>query len=582
MDQAPRERSLVDPEALTFESKVLNALPIVNHMLSRLGVEELLERYVPTDDKRLKVAPAKVLGVLIRSLIVERKPVYSLGRWAQAFEPATLGLSADGVLLLNDDRAGRALDRLFDADRASLLTELVVGAIKKFRIDCSQLHNDSTSIPFQGNYSSAKGQTRGGKPTPKITHGHSKDYRPDLKQLLWILTITADGAVPIAHRVADGNTEDGPTHIPTWDALVELTGDPTFLYVADCKLCSREAMDHISSRGGRFLTPMVKGRREEGWFREYLQTNIPQWEEIFRREGQLKGQPDEIWRATESPIASAEGYRIIWIWSSSKQADDQLKRQLRIEAGMRAMKDLHERLIGKRPRFKSRVAVEQAAKAALVKIKADRWVSYQVSYTYDTTAPQRNMSHTSRAKKPQARLGTRFSVGSSVDADAVARDAKSDGWFPLITNERQMSAGDLLAAHKYQPKLESRHADLKGTLEVIPMFLKNPERIEALLLCEFIALLVHSLIEREIRAAMAKRKRDSLPLYPENRASKAPTAPRVLETFSRVMRIHLMEEGTFVGTIDPQLNELQSEILGLLKIPLTSYSLTSDQYGNRH
>jgi transposase len=59
------------------------------------------------------------------------------------------------------------------------------------------------------------GSAAAGKPTPAIRHGHNKDFRPDLKQLLFILTISADGAVPIAYRVADGNTPDDITHIPT-------------------------------------------------------------------------------------------------------------------------------------------------------------------------------------------------------------------------------------------------------------------------------------------------------------------------------------------------------------------------------
>jgi transposase len=140
-----------------------------------------------------------------------------------------------------------ALERLFDADRASLLTTLVLRAVREFGIDTSECHNDSTSISVSGVvYRDATGAPRGGKPTPVITHGHSKDHRPDLKQLVWILTVAADGAVPLAYRLADGNTNDDPTHIPTWDGLVALLLVRTdFLYVADSKLCSREAMAHI-------------------------------------------------------------------------------------------------------------------------------------------------------------------------------------------------------------------------------------------------------------------------------------------------------------------------------------------------
>ena len=74
-------------------------------------------------------------------------------------------------------------------------------------------------------------------------HGHSKARRPDLKQLVWILTVTADGAVPIAYRAVDGNTNDDVTHIDTWDGLIALTGRTDFLYIAlyiaDSKLATR-------------------------------------------------------------------------------------------------------------------------------------------------------------------------------------------------------------------------------------------------------------------------------------------------------------------------------------------------------
>ena len=78
------------------------------------------------------------------------------------------------------------LDRLFHADRGSLLTELMTGVISEFAIDCSRLHNDSTSVSVHGAYQNAGGEDVAGPPAPAITPGHSKDYRPDLKQLVVI------------------------------------------------------------------------------------------------------------------------------------------------------------------------------------------------------------------------------------------------------------------------------------------------------------------------------------------------------------------------------------------------------------
>jgi transposase len=178
--------------------------------------------------------------------------------------------------MLNDDRVGRALDQLFDCDRGSLLTGLMLGVISEFSVDCSQLHNDSTSISVHGDYAAADGRERGGKPTVAAALGHSKDHRPELKQFVLTLTVSADGAVPIAHRLLDGNITDDQTHIATWDGLVVLVGRADFLYVADSKLATREQMTHIHAHGGRFLSVLPRSRAEDTKIRESAQTHALQ------------------------------------------------------------------------------------------------------------------------------------------------------------------------------------------------------------------------------------------------------------------------------------------------------------------
>ncbi len=74
------------------------------------------------------------------------------------FASGAFGLSAEQMAHLSDDRIGRALDRLFDADRAALLTEVVVAIGQRFQVNFERLHNDSTSIAFCGQYRAAKGR----------------------------------------------------------------------------------------------------------------------------------------------------------------------------------------------------------------------------------------------------------------------------------------------------------------------------------------------------------------------------------------------------------------------------------------
>jgi hypothetical protein len=362
------------PEPFTLRSQLLGCLPIVNHFLTRMRIAEQLGTYLPHDDARLRLAPAAVIAVVVRNIVAGHRPVYALGEWAERYDPAVLGLAPGDAAALNDDRVGRMLDRLFDADRATLITTTVLGVIREFGVSTAQLHNDSTTVTVTGNYPDADGRARGGKATPKITQGHNKDFRPDLKQLLFILTVSADGAVPIAYRIADGNTPDDLTHIPTWDELRALVGHPGFLYVADSKLCSQQAMRHIASNGGRFVTIVPHGRREDTWFRNWAQTHAPDWQEADRRPGSRRDDPDRIWRTFQAPAPSADGYRVIWVHSSSKAARDAATRAARIEAGLAAIDAVAVRLASPKTRLKTKVAAEQAADTALAAAGAARWV----------------------------------------------------------------------------------------------------------------------------------------------------------------------------------------------------------------
>jgi transposase len=85
-------------------------------------------------------------------------------------------------------------------DRLALLTELVLHMVQSFEVDLQQLHNDSTSLTLQGAYRKADGQPMRGKPTVRAARGYSKDHRPDLKQLLWILTVSSDGGFRFTSR----------------------------------------------------------------------------------------------------------------------------------------------------------------------------------------------------------------------------------------------------------------------------------------------------------------------------------------------------------------------------------------------
>ena len=549
----------------------LGALPILNYFLDRIGLDAALERWLPAPDRRFKLSPATAIRLLVINLLVGRAPLYGLGEWAAPYAPHLLGLPGGDTASLNDDRVGRALVSLFDADRASLLTELIVGVVAEFGIDTSEMHNDSTSVSVHGDYRDADGRSRRGKPTAAVTFGHSKDHRPDLKQLVWILTVSADGSVPIAYRLADGNTSDDPTHIPTWDGLVKVLGRRDFLYIADSKLCSGDAMRHIDGEGGRFVTVLPRTRGEDKWFRNWMQTNQPQWTEAIRLPGERIGDLPRIWSVFPSPLPSAEGYRIIWVHSTVKAARDEHARRCRIEAGTAAIDALAAKLASPKTRLKTRAAAQAATAAALADTGSARWLSVTVGETVEETFRQENRGRPGTQTRYRRATRTRYTVTWTTRDDQIAYDAASDGCFPLTTNDQHMSDKEVLNAYRYQPNLERRHHLLKSVQDADPIWLRDPARIEAIFCCQFLALLIGALIERQIRNAMRQAATADIPLYPELRACEAPSAERILAVFADLTRHELHRNGRLVQTFEAELTPLQQHILDLLGVPATAY-----------
>jgi transposase len=544
-------------------------------LLARLRFDALLERHLPRPHPRARVTPRQALGVLVRNLALARVPLYALGEWAEPRVPALLGLAAAPGRALEDDRVGRSLDRLFDADRAALLTELVVHMVREFDVALDELHNDSTTITLHGQYAAASGRLVRGKPTLRIAHGHNKDHRPDLKQLLWILTISADGAVPVHFKVADGSTEDSTTHRETWETLRRWVGSPRFLYVADSKLCTFENLRHIHREGGWFLTVLPRTRKEDRLFKDWIQDHTPSWEPIASRSSRRreKAAPDVV-RACPSPVPDADGFRLWWYHSTAKEARDAEARSDAIEVAWKGLEALRARLEGPRSRLRSRASIARAAEAILQERGAERWIAYEVTPVEEVVFRQEKRGRPGHHTRWRRRLKTRFQLQWSLRKERIDYDARCDGLFPLLSNapEDRLSAAELWAAYKSkQPFVEKRHDLLKNVEAATPMYLKSVARIEALLFVHFVALLIHALLEREVRRAMRARQLDALPIYPEERACAAPTAQRILELFEPLQRHELRKKSRVVQRFDPELNERQRLILDLLAIPPSAF-----------
>jgi transposase len=554
-----------------LRSATVGALPVVNRLLRRMRLEEFLRSALPKEDGRTKLSATKALLVLLRNLLLSREPIYGVGEWAARYAPDLLGLDEGEVALLNDDRVGRALDKLFAADVPSLVLAVATHVVKEFGLRLDELHNDSTTVSFFGAYLNAAMERRVlGQPTLAITFGHSKDHRPDLKQLLLILTVTADGGVPLHFRAASGNVTDDTTHRDTWNLLCGLTGRRDFLYVADSKLATRESMAYIHHHQGRFVTVLPKTRSEDAAFRSQVAAGQVTWQPLWEKTDD-DGEVIDRYSISTQPATTVESYRLVWYHSQRKAELDALARSARIERALKELAALRNKLQSPRTRQRERAKVDDAVAEILASCGAEAWISTHIEPQTVQTFRQARRGRPTPDMHYVKKQSTRFELSYQIDNARVAEDAQSDGIFPLITNVVELSELELLKTYKRQPTIEKRFSQLKTDFEVAPIYLKAVHRIQALLAVYFFALLLESLLERELRATMEHNGIESLPLYPEGRPCRWPTARRVLDLFEPVQRHALRRGKRPVEVLVTDLTRVQRRLLRLLNEPSNHY-----------
>jgi transposase len=570
--EARRARALAHAAGQTLQSHAVGALPLINDILERLQFQECLKQMLPEEDRRVVVPVATGLTVLLKNVLLSREPLYGVGDWGVRQAADLLGLTATQIHAFHDDRLGRCLDRLFDSDCGSVALRVAGAAVREFQVSLDELHNDSTTVTFHGAYVDAKEeQVVRGRQAPAITWGHNKDHRPDLKQVLYILTVTADGAVPLQFRVESGNTTDDQTHQTTWDLLCQLSGRRDFLYVADSKLATRENMAYIHQRGGRFLTVLPRTRAEDEKFRQALAGDEVTWQHLWDKTDD-DGKVFDRFSVCDVSNVSSEGYRLIWYHSSLKAELDAMIRGAQLERAFSELAALGRKLRSPRTRYRTASRVWEAVEQILTERDVKHLVQAQVESRDNENYRQTSRGRPTSRTKYIRQVTTRFELSYAVDQAALELARRGDGAFPLITNVLNASERDLLWAYKKQPTIEKRFSQMKTDFSVAPVHLQSASRIEAFLCVYFFALLVEALLERELRQAMQAADVNSLPLYPEGRPCQHPTAPRIFDAFDNVQRHELTADGQQAAVMVTEFSPLQRTILKLLGHP-------ADQYG---
>jgi len=448
------------------------------------------------------------------------------------------GLTAE---MLNDDSLGRALDTLYEAGLTEIFAQVASHALRLVGVQHRFVHLDTTSLSVEGEY--AKPEEPG---VVRITHGYSRDKRPDLKQVVVALLTSYRSALPLWIQALDGNAADTHTFPQVVEAYIAhlQQGEMPYL-VADSALYSEDNLQRLA--GVRWLTRVPE---RIGLARALI-------EAVAAADMHPAGQ--EGYRSLEV-CTTYGGVRQRWLVIWSQQAEQRervtLQKQVGQERGQaeQAWKSLlrHE--------FVSREAAEEA-----VGRLSGKWTYHQVEVRYREVAHYGRKGRPAPGAAPQ-RVGWRLEGEVMERPEAIAQAERRLGKFILATNELdagRLSTEEMLEAYKGQAVGPERgFRFLKDPwFFADSLFLKSPQRIMALVMVMGLALLVYALAEHKVRTAL-QANGESVP----NQVGKPTQRPTMRRIFQMFEGIDLLVISTPAGVQQQVLNlkPIHHQILRLL------------------
>jgi len=518
----------------------LDHLGLIASVIKELGLVRMIDaRLVPDDQEEITPGEA-VAGMILNGLGFANRPL-SLTPQFFANKPLDL-LFRPGVdaSMFNRFKLGRTLDEVHTYGCDLLFSELALGVCRQEAIDQRFTHLDTTSFSLCGDYVPESDQQ-----AIAITHGYSKDHRPDLKQAVLELMVSQDGGVPLGSKSWDGNASDSQIFKDRAEALLSTFKDsPTPRYlVADSKLYSDENAKQLAKLG--FIT------------------RIPGTLNLV---SQVISQTlrEDTWH----PLDDTTRYHRLelchygmaqrWLVVSSEAALDRADKSVS-KAQKREIDAIDKQLFHLQAK---RFETPESAQAALA-ARAGSWRYHQVASTELIEHKRYAGKGRPSAKTPVKAIEWQIQAQVCPDTEAIWRHQQHKGCFVLGTNieANELSDEQVIAAYKAQSQVEGGFRFLKDPLFFVSsLFVKKPCRIQGLLMVMTLALLVYSVAQRRLRQALA-RQQESLPNQ-IHQPTQRPTLRWVFQLLEGIHRVRVIVQGQVYDLIEG-LNEVQIKILRL-------------------
>jgi transposase len=542
-------------------------LPIVKAYADKIGLVETINQLVPT---AMAIDPGTIVLGMILDTLSGRSPLYRLEEFFTHQDTALLLSKAVPPEAFQDDTVGRILERLYATGTMKVFTACAVRADRVFGFDKRYVHFDTTSITVYGDYLPPE-EAAGESEVPfQITYGYSKDKRPDLKQFV-LSTLCVDRAVPLWGKPEDGNASDKTVNNTVLSSIATFLAHHgvtpgAYIYVADAALVTE---DNLAALGDTlFITRLPATYNECGRLIAEAVAHAT-WEDvgILAHTKPTKHRPVTSYKASEGQVTLyGAAYRAVVVHSSAQDK----RRQQRLARDIQASYSTVQ--TAARTAEQQEYFCRADADAAAAQLRAVHAAYHRLDVTVEERPVYGRGRPSSHKPRPIKAMRYRLQTTISPQTERIARLEEEAGCFVLLTNvpttgDLAHSARDILTVYKDQHGTEQNYGFLKDPVIVNSLFLKKPERIEALGLILLLALLLWRLMERTMRAYVDTTS-TSLPGW-DKKATERPTAFMMVTKFAGVIVVKLGDHRQLARP----LSGVQHQYLTALDVPATCFTL---------
>ena len=487
------------PDNLTFTE--VGHLPIVKQFAKQINLVDTINTMVKS---QMQLPPGQAVLAMVLDTLSGRTPLYRLKEFFQEKDTELMLGSQIDPELFCDHNLGRVLDKIFDTGTQAIFSQLSQNAVKRFNIDSRKVHFDTTSISVYGDYELSQDPF-------KITYGHSKDHRPDLKQFL-ISLLCVDRNIPIVGAPKDGNASDKTLNNELLSNISKHMASHglkpgAFVYVADSAFVTKDNLEKASSEHTTFLSRLPATYKECSRAVQKA-VNANDWIALgsLAETAPPKKRPAAVYQTYETTVNLYDkDYRAIVVHSSAHDK----RRHKRIDRLLAQKRKALDTLCKK---IRSTSYFCRAdAQAATDKLQGAATGSYhKIECTIEKVAKFSRGRPTK--DKPRMPTGYEYQLHLKITADdqVVEPLRVQAGCFVLVTSlysqkdRENFSAYELLRLYKDQDGIERNFSFLKDPVIVNSIFLKKANRIEVLGLVLLISLLIWRLMEHCMRRYITK------------------------------------------------------------------------------